>query len=76
MYKAFCIARDIPVREFQEAELEDILLEEYNKEFYAEGQTFYQYKRLGVENMLWAQDPGNEEAFVVPLPLKEVNYAK
>lgn len=76
LYEAFCIARDIPVREFHEVELEDILLEEYNKEFYAEGQTFYLYKRLGVENMLWAQDPGNEEAFVVPLPLKEVNYAK
>ena len=77
LYDAFCIARNIPSVNIQSAEqLKTILIEEYNKEFYAEGQTFYAYKRLAVEDILWASDPGDEEAYVVPLPSSEINYGK
>ena len=75
LYEAFCLARDIPLVEItNEDQLETILIDEYNKEFYGEGQAFYAFKRLAVEDILWAQDLGNEESYVVPLPLSEVNY--
>ena len=75
LYETFCLARDIPVTEItNENQLESILADEYNKEFYGEGQAFYAFKRLAVENIHWAKDPGDEESYVVPLPLSEVNY--
>ena len=74
LYEEFCISRDIPIAELHENQIQDILVEEYNKEFYAEGQAFYAFKRLAVEDILWAQDPGNEESYVIPLPLSEIDY--
>lgn len=75
LYDEFCISRDIPSVEIKMPEqLLNILVEEYNKEFYGEGQTFFAYKRLGVEEILWAVDPGNEEAYVVPMPSSEISY--
>ena len=75
LYKEFCIQRDItPVRIESKDQLMAILLDEYNKEFYGEGQMFYTYKRLAVENILWSTDEGNEDVYVVPLPKNEVSY--
>ena len=75
LYETFCIARNIPVMEItNDDHLKSILVDEYNKEFYGEGQTFYAFKRLAVENIHWAQDPGNEESYVIPLPISEINY--
>ena len=75
LYEEFCIARDIPILEITNTlQLENILADEYNKEFYGEGQAFYAFKRLAVENILWAQDPGDKNSYVVPLPPREVNY--
>lgn len=77
LYEEFCISRDIEFVELQDnAQLEETLIQEYNKEFYAEGQAFYAFKRLAVEDILWAKFPGNEDSYVVPLPLNEVNYGK
>lgn len=74
-YKEFCLSRDIPVVDLQdEMQVRSVLIEEYNKEFYGEGQAFYMYKRLAVEDILWAEDPGNEESYVVPLPQSEIKY--
>ena len=75
LYEEFCLSRDIELVTLQdEARLEKTLIKEYNKEFYAEGQAFYAFKRLAVEDILWAEFPGNEESYVVPLPLTEINY--
>ena len=75
LYEEFCLSRDIELVNLQsEAQLEEVLIKEYNKEFYAEGQAFYAFKRLAVENILWAKFPGDEESYVVPLPLSEINY--
>ena len=75
LYEEFCLSRDIELVNLQsEAQLEEVLIKEYNKEFYAEGKAFYAFKRLAVENILWAKFPGDEESYVVPLPLSEINY--
>ena len=64
LYEEFCLSRDIELVNLQsEAQLEEVLIKEYNKEFYAEGQAFYAFKRLAVENILWAKFPGDEESY-------------
>ena len=75
LYEDFCIQRDIkPITITNNEQLNDMLIEEYNKEFYGEGQMFYTYKRMNVSEMKWAMDLGNEDSYVVPLPRKEVSY--
>ena len=50
------------------------VLLEYNKEFYGEGQLFYQYKRRGEETILWADKAGTNSVYVLPLPKSEIKY--
>ena len=52
----------------------DLLVKEYNKEFYGEGQAFYAYKRLGASTIFWTSVPGSVETYVVPLPKDEAVY--
>ncbi|MCI6619801.1 MAG: RagB/SusD family nutrient uptake outer membrane protein [Prevotella sp.] len=52
----------------------DYVLLEYNREFYGEGQLFYQYKRRGEEHILWADKPGTPSVYVLPLPKSEIKY--
>lgn len=68
LYETFCLSRDIPVTTLQIGMLRDKLLEEYNKEFYGEGQMFFLYKRLNEKSILWAQDEGNASVYVLPVP--------
>ncbi|WP_315565808.1 RagB/SusD family nutrient uptake outer membrane protein [Hoylesella pleuritidis] len=75
-YATLCAARDItPANITDEEQRTKVLIQEYNKEFYGEGQTFYAYKRLAVKDIYWAAVPGSVETYVVPLPLKEAVYA-
>lgn len=67
--------RDItPVTFLNESQRRQEIIKEYRKEFYAEGQMFYQYKRCSIENILWTTIPGNEAVYVLPLPKEEINY--
>ncbi len=43
----------------------DILLPEYRREFFAEGQMFYAYKRTGASEMLWCDDKITDEVYVL-----------
>ena len=75
LYAAFCEARDITPSDISSADkLREVLIKEYNKEFYGEGQAFYAYKRLGATDIYWASVPGSEATYVVPLPVKEAIY--
>lgn len=75
-YKTLCAARDItPVTFDDEAQRTQVLIQEYNKEFFGEGQAFYAYKRLAAKDIYWAGTEGSVETYVVPLPLKEQVYA-
>lgn len=48
--------------------------DEYNKEFYGEGQQFYQNKRRNDETIKWSNIPGSESVYVLPLPKNEIKY--
>ena len=75
LYATFCEARDITPSDISSPDkLREVLIKEYNKEFYGEGQAFYAYKRLGATDIYWATVPGSEATYVVPLPVKEAVY--
>lgn len=49
------------------------VVDEYRREFYAEGQMFYTYKRTNATSMLWRAGVVGEEQYIVPLPDTEFN---
>ena len=49
------------------------VIDEYRREFFAEGQMFYTYKRIGATTMLWRDEPVDESDYVLPLPETEYN---
>ena len=55
-------------------ELNAEVLKEYQKEFYAEGQMFFQYKRLGATNINWKNRAIEISEYQIPLPETEYNY--
>ncbi len=57
-----------------ETELKEGLLAEYRREFFAEGQMFFTYKRLNSATILWKSPAAATEAdYVLPLPNTEYN---
>lgn len=50
------------------------LVKEYRREFFAEGQMFFNYKRRAETKMLWKNDRDvTEKDYIVPLPTTEFN---
>ena len=49
------------------------VLNEYRREFYAEGQMFYTYKRRGETSILWYNGTVDENTYILPLPETEYN---
>ena len=47
------------------------IVNEYRREFIAEGQMFFTYKRLGSSTMLWNNTQIKEENYIVPVPASE-----
>lgn len=50
------------------------ILKEYQKEFYAEGQMFYYYKRLNLSQIRFSNTPGSDNIYIFPLPDGELQY--
>lgn len=74
LYKTFCESRNVTPVKIVAGATEDLMLKEYNKEFYAEGQMFYTYKRLNAGTILWYNHPTSDKIYVVPLPQNENRY--
>ncbi len=70
-YQEFCTARNLTYEPMTEDTRAEIVRWEYLREFIAEGQNFFTYKRFAVKRMLWqsaeSMDCG-EEQYVLPLP--------
>lgn len=73
MYKEFLASRGLVTTELTESNRKEVIQLEYLKEFYAEGQMFYVYKRLGTVTMHWGTKECGEDVYVLPLPLRELN---
>ena len=51
------------------------VLKEYQKEFYAEGQMYFTYKRIGARKMLWNEEREIRlDEYQIPLPETEFTY--
>ncbi|MDL2320098.1 RagB/SusD family nutrient uptake outer membrane protein [Alistipes sp. OttesenSCG-928-B03] len=73
LYADFCTTRSITPAVFNEGTVSEILRGEYNREFYAEGQMFYYYKRTNDPRMEWEQpsDINRNDVYMPPLPRGE-----
>lgn len=73
LYQEYMRARNVSVGELSASALQEEIIREYRREFYAEGQMFYTYKRLGSKQMLWKTDREIMESdYIVPLPSSEL----
>lgn len=72
-YKEYMLAHDVPNSEdFSSLDAMRKYMEtEYRREFFAEGQMFYTYKRMGATSMLWRDGTVAESEYVLPLPETE-----
>ena len=58
-----------PLESLEQAQAE--MVNEYRREFFAEGQMFYTYKRLAATQMQWNSKTMTEDDYIVPLPSTE-----
>lgn len=54
--------------------LDEEILKEYQKDFYAEGQLFYYYKRKLTVRMLFGSKNLTEANYIVPVPVNELEF--
>lgn len=73
-YVEYMRAREVMAAALTQEQLMTEILREYRREFFAEGQMFYTYKRLGITKMLWKSDREvGEHDYVIPLPSTELS---
>lgn len=75
-YTTYRTAREVTATPLTDVNLQSTLMREYIKEFYAEGQVFFAYKRYGITNMLWSDHTTGEAQYVLPLPTGEAGGAQ
>lgn len=73
VYTSFLASRGLATTELTESNREEIIQLEYLKEFLAEGQMFYVYKRMGAVTMYWSDRQNGVDDYVLPLPLRETS---
>ena len=68
-------ARNISVVNVSTVDLKNAFVaKEYQKEFYGEGQQFFQAKRRGDKTILWTDTEGSKAVYVLPLPKSEIKF--
>lgn len=70
LYKDYMASHNVNITTDFESldEVRSLIVDEYRREFYAEGVMFYTYKRNGMSTMLWNADEMTEDEYIVPLP--------
>ncbi len=58
------------------SEIQNEIFKEYRKEFLAEGQLFYYYKRLNLPKIEGAGVAANDNIYVLPMPDNEIEFGK
>lgn len=69
-------SRDLPTTTLTEATIPSLVLAEYRKEFFGEGQLFYAYKRMNSPKADFLFLPWNvtTPVYVLPKPANEISY--
>lgn len=60
----------------QLSDVQPVVQAEFLREFFAEGQMFYYYKRLGSSQMKWRVPAVEEKEYIIPLPETEYEPTK
>lgn len=68
------ITTDLNENNIDPIQLIDEITKEYQKEFYAEGQTFFWYKQIGAEQIKFYVQAVVPENYIFPIPVHEVEY--
>ncbi len=72
MFYKYMVARNEQPAPFESLEAaKEEILNEYRREFIAEGQMFFTYKRLGTTKMMWNVAEVSEQNYIVPVPASE-----
>lgn len=58
------------------SEVQPVVQAEFLREFYAEGQMFYYYKRMNSQQMKWRVNAVDESEYILPLPETEYEPSK
>lgn len=74
LYVPYMLARnEVVTGDLTQDQLDELIEGEYRREFFAEGQMFYYYKRKGAGKMLWSTIGSfTEDNYVVPIPETEI----
>ena len=75
-YNQLLYHRGLPEAELTAANIQEIMLAEYAKEFLGEGQLFYAYKRLAVPKrpIFNTALPDYESVYILPIPTENTNF--
>jgi hypothetical protein len=65
---------ELPIATATEASLKEAITREYQKEFYAEGQLFYYYKRLNFLRMQFRDIDMTAKQYILPIPDGELEF--
>ncbi len=76
LFATYITSRDMPTKanDFTEITKEQLIEEQYRREFFAEGQLFFYYKRKFTKRMLFGLNVNDlqESNYVIPLPTSEL----
>lgn len=76
LYAPYMLARnEVVTGSLTQEQLDELIEAEYRREFFAEGQMFYYYKRKGSTTMMWQSanvSTFTESNYVVPIPETEM----
>ena len=73
LFYTYMVARNEQPAPFENIEAaKEEIIKEYRREFMAEGQMFFTYKRLGTEQMLWRNQSVGENNYIAPVPASEI----
>ena len=73
IYEEYCNSRGITYKPLTEDDRQERVILESIREYVAEGQNFFTYKRNNVKNMYGAIATSSEDQYIMPLP--EAEYA-
>lgn len=72
-YSVYCQGKGISVTALEASTRKEVILKEYLREFYSEGQSFFAYKRNFAPKLLFSEEEMTETAYVPALPSGELN---
>lgn len=75
-YEEYCNARGITYKPLTENDRQERVILESIREYVAEGQNFFTYKRNNVKNMYGAITTSSEDQYIMPLPEAEYTDVK